>query len=363
MHPDLKIIKQVDVLTIKILDELHSDDDVEQLSVLLSNSKEARARYSELTLQDSLLHWETAAEEVEFTDVAQRGSILNFPIISSVAASIVALFGVWWIHTKVSDPVDSDVNTLISHNTADTSFLNEGSIDKNENYIDERKGFDLSTNSFNISSSSLWAYSARAHNDALYGINILKDNKNFGDGGIVEFNGDFASWKRAEHLSVPTENGILPKIGKQMIKLSSMDVDVTANKAEVSETIQVLDVRSLNSGSKNLSAKLQTSIFFNKGVNFAESSSEFSLSLHAIASNEKQAIGHQANSLDSDLNPSTWEKINTDFTIPAGTEFVVVSVSARKQGPDSLLPDIGGHYADGLSINLLIDGQNTIGPL
>ena len=136
MYSDLKTIKQVDVLTIKILDELHSDDDVEQLSVLLRNSKEARARYSELTLQDSLLHWETAAAEVEFTEEAQRGSILNFPIISSVAASIVALFGVWWIHNEVSDRVDSDVSTLISHNTADTSLLNEGSIGKNENFID-----------------------------------------------------------------------------------------------------------------------------------------------------------------------------------------------------------------------------------
>jgi hypothetical protein len=49
--------------------------------------------------------------------------------------------------------------------------------------------------------------------------------------------------------------------------------------------------------------------------------------------------------------------------LPSGTEFVIVSMSAKKEGPNSLLPDIGGHYADGLSINLLIDRKDTIGPL
>lgn len=365
MYSDLKVIKQVELLTIKILDELHSDDDVLQLSALLRDSKEARKRYSELTLQDSLLHWEIASTEVEFADELQRNSIINLPIIYSLAASVVALFGVWWIHSEVEYRGNSEANSYISQNSNDTSFLQETSSGKSVNDIDKQKVFDLPINFSNFSSNPLWAYSARAHYDALYGIKVLKENKNFGDGGIVEFKGNLASWKRAEHLSVPTENGIFPKIGKQMIKLSSMDVDVNANNAEVTETIQVLDVRSLSSDFKNLSAKLQTSIFFNKGVNFAESTSEFSLSLLAIASNENQAqaIGHEANSIDSDLNPSTWEKINTDFTIPVGTEFVVVSVSARKQGSNSLLPDIGGHYADGLSVNLLIDGKNTVGPL
>lgn len=365
MYSDLKVIKQVELLTIKILDELHSDDDVVQLSALLRDSKEARARYSELTLQDSLLHWEIASTEVEFADELQRNSIINLPIIYSLAASVVALFGVWWIHSEVEDRGNSEANSYISQNSNDTSFLQETSSGKSVNDIDKQKVFDLPINFSNFSSNPLWAYSARAHYDALYGIKVLKENKNFGDGGIVEFKGNLASWKRAEHLSVPAENGIFPKIGKQMIKLSSMDVDVNANNAEVTETIQVLDVRSLRSDFKNLSAKLQTSIFFNKGVNFAESTSEFSLSLLAIASNENQAqaIGHEANSIDSDLNPSTWEKINTDFTIPVGTEFVVVSVSARKQGSNSLLPDIGGHYADGLSVNLLIDGKNSVGPL
>jgi hypothetical protein len=38
-------------------------------------------------------------------------------------------------------------------------------------------------------------------------------------------------------------------------------------------------------------------------------------------------------------------------------------MSARKEGSNALLPDVGGHYADGLSLNLLIDGENVVGPL
>ena len=151
-----------------------------------------------------------------------------------------------------------------------------------------------------------------------------------------------------------------------MIKFSSMSVDVHAQNAESSETLQVVDVRKINSQNINVTAHLQTSLFFNKGISLSGDSTEFALSFHAIASdenNENTSIGHQAFFLDSDVNPSTWEELKQDFVLPTGTEFVIVSMSAKNEGPNALLPDTGGHYADGLSINLFIDGQDTVGPL
>jgi hypothetical protein len=38
-------------------------------------------------------------------------------------------------------------------------------------------------------------------------------------------------------------------------------------------------------------------------------------------------------------------------------------MSAQMEGSNSLLPNLEGHYADGLSINLLVDGNALAGPL
>ena len=220
--------------------------------------------------------------------------------------------------------------------------------------------------SLNVPFDSQLGRAKDAQGNALYGIEILRKNKSFGVGGIVEFNDDFVSWKRTEHLSVPAENGILPMKGEEMIKFPSMSVDVHAQTAEIFETLQVVDVRKVNFQNQNITAYLQASLFVNKGIGFTDDLTEFALSFHAITSdenNENTSIGHQDFFLDSDVNPSTWEELKEDFILPTGTEFVIVSMSARKEGPHALLPDIGGHYADGLSINLLFDGQNTIGPL
>ena len=66
----------------------------------MENSKEARNRYIQLTLQESLLHWETASIEDKTESIRTSQNVSFFPWFLSVAAAVVALFGVWWIHTN-----------------------------------------------------------------------------------------------------------------------------------------------------------------------------------------------------------------------------------------------------------------------
>jgi len=359
-------LSEVDFLTFKILDDNYIEEELTRLSIILKSSKKARARYSELTIQDSLLHWESVecGESVDFE--VNKTSIISFPVITSMAAAIVALFGVWWFHTTDNNLTLTSKEEAIEIEKNDSQaapIYQFGSFD-NPPFVE--LGQNQVLKSLNLPFDSQLGRAKGAQENALYGIEILRENKSFGVGGIVEFNDDFVSWKRTEHLSVPAENGILPMQGEEMIKLPSMNVDVHAQKAEISETLQVVDVRKINSQSQNITAYLQTSLFVNKEIDLTGDPTEFALSFHAIASdknNENTSIGHQDFFLNSDVNPSTWEELKQDFILPTGTEFVIVSMSARKEGPHALLPDIGGHYADGLSINLLIDGQDTIGPL
>ena len=359
-------LSEVDLLTSKLLDDNFTEEELYRLTNLLRESKSARTRYSELTIQDSLLHWESVDYVETANEWNDRSSIITFPVISSIAAAIIALFGVWWFHT-------TDVNPSLD---AQEVALNAFETIPEKSNFSENTTFPISTTdqtypvdsltALNIPFNSQLARSSIARDNAAYGIEILRKNKSFGVGGVVEFNNEITSWKRTEHLSVPAENGILPIEGEDMIKFSSMNVDVHSQVAEISETLQILDVREVSQEDNDLTTYLQTSLFFNKGVGLAGDSTEFALSFHAIASdanNENTSIGYQDYLLESDVNPSTWEELKKDFVLPSGTEFVIVSMSAKKEGPSALLPDNGGHYADGLTINLLIDRKNTIGPL
>ena len=63
--------------------------------------------------------------------------------------------------------------------------------------------------------------------------------------GLIEYFDQIKRWNRLPALLLPTEKGILPASGTSMIGLGKMAVDVDSQKAELEETVQVLDVRNL----------------------------------------------------------------------------------------------------------------------
>ena len=366
MKTEIHNLKEVDLLTSKVLDGIHTDEDLNRLSVLLEKSKDARSRYKVLTVQDSMLHWES----VEFVETSNT-KLIQFPafswsVFSSIAAAVVALFGVWWFHSSANQTTSpSKGNAELAKSESGTlGILSTPSRSEPNNFNSIGK---VAFNASNIPLPSPFVSSEQtALNHALYGVEVLREKRNFGEGGVVEYKDVFTSWKRSEYLSVPAENGILPMSGEEMLKFSPMDVDVNALNSESTETLQVVDVRNINSEMERGVAQIQTSLFFNKSMDITGDSTEFSLSFHAIASdenNENASIAHEEFYLESDLNPSTWEELKQDFILPNGTEFVIVSMTARMDGSNVLLPSDGGHYADGLTINVSIDGQKTVGPL
>ena len=87
-------LKEVELLTVRVLDGLHEPKDMDRLSVLLRSCPVARSRYVELVIQDSLLHWETS-EVLEFeTSEPKTVPFPKMPLVASFAAAILAIFGV-----------------------------------------------------------------------------------------------------------------------------------------------------------------------------------------------------------------------------------------------------------------------------
>ena len=66
---------------------------------------------------------------------------------------------------------------------------------------------------------------------------------------------------------------------------------------------------------------------------------------------DKRSMGSISNALIADTDQATWENLTSSFDVPEGTDFLVVSVRARIEGPESLLPNPSGNYADSLRVS------------
>jgi len=330
--------QELDQLTSKALDEIATSSDLKRLEELIISNKSLRKRYASLVMQESLLHWETgSAVDFEEETVSER-KIVNFPIFASAAAAVVALVSAWGF--SKSTHVDNS-QQISSNNSEIKQFASMGfGEDKEPNF--QPLPFTIESTTFSDSRNQSIAVSA---------IELLESGKSFDDEAIVKIDNDFTTWDRTEHLTVPAENGILPLDGAGMIKLSDMVVNVDTQTASVQETLQVVDIRGL---SPLFSSKVDAEISLNKGATAYPQSTEFELSVEALkgeVGEDKQSMGSTSNALIADTNQATWENLTSSFVVPEGTDFLVVSVTARIEGPESLLPNPSGNYADSLRVH------------
>ncbi|MEL0099412.1 MAG: hypothetical protein VW907_07655, partial [Opitutae bacterium] len=93
---------------------------------------------------------------------------------------------------------------------------------------------------------------------------------------------------------------------------------------------------------------------------------EFGITLQAFKKEEMlspQELVRSDQTLSADRDPSTWNELSSELEIPHDAEYVVVSLTARKFGADSLLANTSSYYADDLEIYLTFDQKSTIGPI
>ena len=190
-------------------------------------------------------------------------------------------------------------------------------------------------------------------------VEVLESGQGFGEGGYVEVKENVTAWRTEDALRVGEEFGVQPYKGGNMLRFSRMEVDVFGKKAEVSELVSVLDVRSLGANLVNGKTVVKSSVCFNQGVGIADGSTSFALSLHAIKREGQVSLATRREEaiVNSDVNPKTWERVESEIELPEGTDFVVVALSAQKEGSQALLPNLSGYYADGLEIAMVVDGR------
>ena len=370
--------QDLDRLIIQLFDESLSPTDKEILEKLIRENPSARKRYTDLVALESMLHWEFAGVEsdvntLRVTPLTDFSSWLR-PAIALAACFIAALIG-WW-------GIDQGVPVVDAEHEVSLPLSNDGVILRTNKSSEERQPdlnmdalvvakehntivFGSETSKMLVSSIkpsstvSLARQDREALLDAAYGLEILESGQGFGEGGYVEVKENVSAWRTEDALRVGEEFGVQPFQGGNMLRFSRMEVDVFSKRAEASELVSVLDVRSFGANLANGKAVVKSSVCFNQGVGIADGSTAFALSLHTINREGQVSLAtrREEASLNSDLNPKTWERVESEIELPEGTDFVVVSLSAQKEGSQALLPNLSGHYADGLEIAMAVDGR------
>ena len=104
------------------------------------------------------------------------------------------------------------------------------------------------------------------------------------------------------------------------------------------------------------SADVETAVHINQSFSDTSDQTEFVLSLHALGSENNQPISEIASSAEvliSDNDQSTWEKIDASFSLPYGTEYLVISLAAKKSGLGALNADKHEFFADELELSFV----------
>ena len=321
-----------DKLVSKALDSSLTFTETEKLQSLLKSSKALQKRYCNTILLESLLHW----EDTEVT--ASDEKVIPFPIwpfAASFAAVFICMLSAWAIyHFSIRKAVV---------------------FDKFDPYVDS-KAFD-SQPSPSMSKLSIESplpslkHSSSLIDKARSIIANLTDGSEITPGLSLFAEETFTVISLEQKLSTPTIHGVMPLRDGNMLQLSDMDIDPNTRKSSVFETLRIYEFKEIES---LYDIDVDASIHINQSYSDVSDQTEFVLSLHALTNAEDRAlteIGSSAQAITSDNDQSTWEKIDTTFSLPVGTEYLVVSLAAKKSGLGALSAHKHNFFADELELS------------
>ena len=353
MHPNQNN-DEIILLACKVLDEIITVEEFARLEDLLNASSSNRKVYLDLLQLESLIHWEQDGVPEQNKEISNK--IIAFPLlpwVSSMAAVLVALLAGWW---NFGPPSSSSPSTKVAINP---TFLSEETVHSDVFDMVSLSG-DLSADPASARSpDSLSSYISTGSPhyivEVLSGIEMLKNRDATRKFGQIEKVGPVHRLSRMAQLSTPTEHGVLPSSGSEMMAMGQLSVDVEAQTASTMEMIQILDLRDIATNMATGEVYLNVEAQFNQSFSASQEGAEFALAFHALKGEGRSAedgLGYWESTLQCDIDPKTWEPLISGVNLPSGTEFVVVSVNIRKSGPDALLANASRYYSDDITVSL-----------
>jgi hypothetical protein len=349
-------------LSSKLLDGVISDEEHMRLNDLLTNSRRNRQFYLEVVRMESLLHWEPSCMDLPEAEEIPP-NLIPFPLftwVGTIAATIVAMVGVWWAFLpnldNKSQVAESKALPFSTQFGEPVGFANASESPSPSPVVSPIKTKVF--NGLNVRQS--------VQEQVQKAIEVLRSDDRSAEGGVFEFHGLVKRWNRTPIFSIPSEKGVLPSSGSVMFGFDKMLINVESQIAHVEETVQVLDVREALKNTNGVKARIFAAVKVNQSFGETQEGAEFGLTFQAFkdeGGSSNQALARVEKNLPSDRDPSTWNEISSEFEIPADAEYIAVSLSVKKYGPDSLLANTSNYYSDDLELSLLLGDQSIIGPI
>ena len=385
-----------------------SPEDKERLEVFLRDEPEARELYVRNMAMEALLQWETSpAEWVEEKPVEIGGPLLVFDRwfggLGRLAAAAALVFGIGLAsyfalrNTEpapvVAEPTTGGVqdkliirgvenegsNPLIALLKEKPEITEIGEVDDltitaetnpqgqlvQRIYLEVPAVLPPPSHGRIVEETVAGFDENQLLDKAALAIEALENGQKVATEGRIETHGEFADWRGEDPLLTLTDQGIKPHEGSDMVKFP-VAVSSSGNLAESTEILRVIDVRSLGDEISKRKVTARSSAHFNQAVGLADDGTSYALRMHAIAreDGENRALGREVAQLVADTDPVTWERADGEINLPAGTDYLVVSVSVRKEGsPQALLASLGGSYADAVNVSMQVDGRPVYGRL
>ena len=65
----------------------------------------------------------------------------------------------------------------------------------------------------------------------------------------------------------------------------------------------------------------------------------------------EMALAYSQDTITTDDDPATWERDEVRFEVPAGADYLLVSIAAARSNPAE---KIAGHFADSIALRLVV---------
>lgn len=176
----------------------------------------------------------------------------------------------------------------------------------------------------------------------------------------------FGDWGGDLSQIVSAENGISPFDAANMLRF-----DATGNSADpllvTSEIRQWIDLSAHSSAIATGESFVSISVWFNRVAGDAETDTGMSWQVttnsgtptFTTADYAGGGTAQQSAGIATDGDPSTWEEVTDEVSLPADTTYLILRLTASENvSNDGAAPEFDGHYADQVSVVLFDSGLN-----
>ena len=180
----------------------------------------------------------------------------------------------------------------------------------------------------------------------------------------------FGDWSGDGGSIVVSENGITPFEGNRMLKFDETSLGVHSAAAS-GDVWQLVDMSTLSTEIDAGLVSVWISARFNRIAGDSQTDTQFVLSAHALDGlpdafddNSPSAppfLASASATIFSDADLSTWEFAMANLSVPSGTTYLGITLSARENVfNDTTAPELDGHYVDNVILTTHVIPEPSI---